>query len=261
MPEAQVTLVSDQAHAINSDIFDRIITIPPINQNVDPNHVGYLKKIKGMSVSPYEWTLFVDSDTRFGDSVWEVFSVLNDYDLAVASAPYRARVSNISFEQFVKRKNLFLPALNTGVVGFNNSDKIKKFFSIWENIFLEKAPDNGEYFSDQTVFREALAKSEVRPMVLPPEYNFRIGLPQQIHGLVKIFHGRPKQGWKRHIEIVNSSQDYRLYLPSIASICLKQGYFEVEGFSKNQEKIEVPYQQLQERLTNGSKLSLNKTSD
>ncbi|MDY6803998.1 MAG: hypothetical protein SXA11_09360 [Cyanobacteriota bacterium] len=252
MPEAEITLITDNEAELKHKCFNQVVYLSTDLVAVAPTHRGYYQKIKGLSASPYEKTLFVDTDTQFADSVWELFSLLKDYDFAIASAPYKAKIPSMSlieFKQKYQQKN-YLPALNTGVICYQKSSKVRQLFQEWEQIFVNNAPGNGEYYSDQTVFCQALAKSQVRPMILPTEYNFRIGMPQAVHGRVKIFHGRPVQGWQRHIELVNSSDDYRIYISSIALLVLKEGHFEVEGFSTNVSKTrDLSYKNLQELLT------------
>lgn len=252
MPEAQIALITDGDDGFNHELFNQIVHLSTDLVGVAPTYRGYYQKIKGLSASPYQKTLFVDTDTQFADSVWELFSLLEDYDFAVASAPYKAKIPSMSlieFNQKYQQKN-YLPTLNTGVICYRKSSKMQQFFEEWEQIFVSNVPANGEYYSDQTVFCKALAKSQVRHNILPTEYNFRIGMPQAVHGRVKIFHGRPVQGWQRHIELVNSSDDYRIYISSIALLVLKEGYFEVEGFSTNVSKTrDWSYKNLQELLT------------
>jgi hypothetical protein len=252
MPEAKIALITDNDSGLNQKCFNQIVHLSTDLVGVDPAYRGYYQKIKGLSASPYEKTLFVDTDTHFADSIWELFSLLKDYDLAIASAPYKAKIPSMSlieFNQKYQQKD-YLPTLNTGVICYQKSSKVRQLFQDWEEVFVSKAPANGGYYSDQTVFCQALAKSQVRHNILPIEYNFRIGMPQAVHGRVKIFHGRPVQGWERHVELVNSSDDYRIYISSIALLVLKDGHFQVEGFSTNVGQTrDLSYKVLQELLT------------
>ncbi len=251
MPEAKITLITDNDSGLNQKCFNQILHLSTDLAGVAPQYRGYYQKIKGLSASPYQQTLFVDTDTQFADSVWELFSLLEDYDLAVASAPYKAKIPSMSLIEFSQKyqdKN-YLPTLNTGVICYQKSSKVKQLFEDWEKTFVNNVPANGEYYSDQTVFCQALAKSQVRHNILPIEYNFRIGMPQAVHGGVKIFHGRPVQGWQRHLELVNSSDGYRIYISSIALLILKDGHFQVEGFSTNVGQTrDLSYKILQELL-------------
>ena len=263
MPEAQIAIVTNEESAKDfsdklPDVFDRVVQLSPLQADINPKYYGFLNKIRGIRLSPFEYTIFVDSDTYIASSVWEIFQSLNQYDIALAISPQKASIPYKSSEQFLEdfsQKRSFSTALNTGILGFKNTEAINLFLEEWENTYIRKVPPNNEYnplYSDQTVFCEVLNSSNIRPMILATEYNFRLGLPQNAQGLVKIFHGRPKLGWQRHEELVNSYEAYRIYIPNIALLCMdiKEGCFEIRPYSEKVEPRRVGYGQLGRLLTN-----------
>lgn len=254
MPEAQIVIVTDDSSAENFagkplEIFDRILPMSSLKTDIHPGYHGYLNKIRGMRMSPFQFTMFVDSDTYIASSVWEVFSSLHQYDIAVAIAPQKASVPFMSSEKFLKgytRQHLFSTALNTGILCYKNTEIVNSFLEDWELTYIKKVPPNNlynRYYSDQTVFCEVLDLSNIRPMILATEYNFRLGLPQTAQGLVKIFHGRPKQGWQRHAALVNSYEGYRIYFPNVALMCMdmQEGCYEIRPYSEHSKIERVPY--------------------
>jgi hypothetical protein len=265
MPEARVAIVTDERTIQefpeeSLKIFDNLLFLSETRTDIHSGYHGFLNKIRGIRMSPFQHTMFVDSDTYIACSVWEIFNSLHWYDLAVAIAPQKASTPFISTEKFLEthaKGNSFSTALNTGILCYKNTESVNRFLESWEETYIRKVPANNgydRYYSDQTVFCEALGLSRLRPMILATEYNFRLGLPQSAQGLVKIFHGRPRQGWQRHVELVNSYEGYRIYFPNVALLCMKmkEGCYEIKPYGSHLEAKQVEYRNLQKLLFNDS---------
>ena len=63
------------------EIFDKVIVVEEIEKYT------YWAKIIGMENSPYDKTIFLDTDTFITDSLSEVFEVLDLVDIAATSEP------------------------------------------------------------------------------------------------------------------------------------------------------------------------------
>lgn len=187
MPDMPITLFCDET--VESRHFDNVVRIE------DPRY-SLMDKVLHINSSPYEHTLFLDTDTYVCDSVLELFTILDKFDLASAHSSYRAvyRVPDIpdSFPEF-----------NTGVILFKKSPQITRLFSNWLTLYerdLEKEHQwltpSGEVtkwesnLNDQPTFREAVYNSRVRVASLTSEYNCRFVSPGFSHNIVKILHGR-----------------------------------------------------------------------
>jgi hypothetical protein len=175
-----------------------------------------------MSSSPYDYTLFLDTDTYVCEDLTDLFAVLEMFDIAVAHAPYRAvyQVAGVpdSFPEF-----------NAGVVLFKKSPKIMTMFSEWRNLYerdskkelqwlhpLGKTMFKG-YINDQPTFREALYLSNLRIATLTSEYNCRFNFPGFVHHKVKILHGRHKD--LQTIErAINAQVGPRAYIMSFGTL-------------------------------------------
>ncbi len=186
LPELPVTLFSDVT--LERSCFDSVISISSSPYSIRD-------KAANLAYSPYEHTLYLDSDTYVADDISELFHLLDVFDLAAAHAPARRafQVNDVpgSFPEF-----------NAGVILFKKSSKILGFLDQWlelydRNIRKEAPPGipKGKIaerypFRDQPSFREALYHSDLRIATLTPEYNCRIGSLGYINGPVKILHGR-----------------------------------------------------------------------
>ena len=169
MPRFPITLFTD--HKIGTgELFDEVIQI------TNPQH-SFTDKIESLMRSPYEQTLFLDTDTYLVCNCEEIFLPLEKYDIAVALETYRDEY---------KCENLpaCCPALNTGVIAFRQNAQVERFLGIWkekhDGVFCKYTR------SDQPAFREALYQSDLTMFILPPEYNFRTHYPNVIGGFAKV---------------------------------------------------------------------------
>ncbi|NEO52709.1 MAG: hypothetical protein F6K54_06225 [Okeania sp. SIO3B5] len=189
MPNLPVTIFASED--IKNSNFDQVIVI----EKPDYNHVD---KIKYMYASPYDYTLFLDTDTYISANFSEIFTLLDKFDMGVAHAPLNIRgfVNGVpeSFQQ-----------LNTGVILYKKSPQLEKFFVKWLELY--KPPN-----ADQPTFREVLYNSKLRISTLAPEYNCRFPFSGVISGTVKILHGRHKN-LPLVAEKINSGKGLRFINP------------------------------------------------
>lgn len=182
MGDIPITIVTDSD--VNSALFDKVIKAK------DPKK-DFKNKIKYIRKSPYERTLFLDTDTYVDDDVSELFDILNRFDMGMALSPYRSYRGALETEEGeLKISNLpdCFPQYNSGVIVFKSNDRVGKLFDAWKEIGYSK--DEKKNTGDQISFMEATYLSDVRYLTLPREYNFRYRNSKDVVGNVKIFHGR-----------------------------------------------------------------------
>lgn len=183
MPNARICLLSDSY--ITDKCFDEILVIkdaPQVNWKS-----GLLSKVQGFLLSPFDKTVFVDTDTYFCEPVDELEGLLDHFDCLFCHDYYDKAA--ILFEG--KEVLGFFP-VNTGVVAYRRNDKVRAFLNLW----IAKYKENIErYWSDQPAFMEALLSSDIKTWILHSGYNFRflnhVSLPDQEK--VRILHGRAKK--------------------------------------------------------------------
>lgn len=234
-----VALAADEE--IDSKFVDYFIKI----ENPDRD---YLDKIRYISKSPFEKTLFLDTDTFIYDNLDGVFQLLDEFELAIAHSPGR---TSISLEDVPES----FPEMNTGVILFRNSERIDNLLGKWEEIYQRRKT---ELPHDQAAFRKALYMSDVSYSTLTPEYNCRFGFPTSVSGEVKVFHGRdsgmlllPTLSFDifDFMDKVNEMDGMRVIYPSILGIRVRNaGYYNLlnrfltslkkEGIVRTWEKIE-----------------------
>lgn len=183
MPAMPISVFADEE--IHSPHIEQTIRIDRINWE------SWAKRIEYMSQSPYDDTLYLDSDTYICDGFDEIFELLKKFDLAAVHAPYRRSPKNYTTvdEFVVEHVPASFPEMNCGVILFKKTPRVEQFFARWLREYHEQSSQPVPPINDQASFRIALYESDVIHAVLPPEYNCRFVFPVFVSGMVKILHG------------------------------------------------------------------------
>jgi len=158
---------------------------------------NHSQKASIYDLSPFEETLFLDSDTEvLGDDLSFGFDKAARHGIAMCFNPacLACRSGN---------RGGFSPhaiEYNTGVIFFRKSPDVQAVFEAWKrHIHLTDA--------DQPGFAKAMDETGFNPFVLPNNWNYRAGQDHQCFGPVNIWHSRraiPRK-WD------NRKVDYKLF--------------------------------------------------
>ena len=200
MDNVPIAIVTDRSR--NLADFDEVITLS------NPSY-GFRDKIQGMRQSPYEHTVFLDTDTYIHDGFTELFDLLDRFDIAATHNQNRDLYTGTSLgvpEAF--------PEYSSGVVAFNKSDT-EKLFNTWLETYEESHP------GDQPSFRKSLYECNIQLATIPREYNLSPRIPSHVSKNIKIFHGRlldiKSPGADKNVELedimgkMNQSSGHRLF--------------------------------------------------
>ena len=213
-----VSLASD-LH-VDNEYVDNLIYI----ENPD---YSFGDQIEALRRTPYAQTLALDTDIYVYEDPSDIFSILNEFDIAAAHAPAREQDTDST----AGRPPKSFPEYNTGVVGYNLTDSFRDFLNVWKTEY-ERDLSRG-YTRNQPSFRRSLYRSDLRIATLPPEYNCRYQFPGQVTDTVKIFHGRLKTlnansggtSYLMDVEAVakkiNSESGPRVYFPRGNSVSIR----------------------------------------
>ncbi len=199
MGSLPIVLHTDQQN-FSADVFSEIRWIEK------PRH-SFIDKIAPLRDTPFERTLFLDSDTYVCAPITDLFDVLDRFELALAHAPLR-------HDRHFVTPNCF-PELNTGVMAYRKTPAVDALLADWLRIYEKEIAETGKMDSDQPAFREALYRSDVRFTIIPSEYNLRTVMPAAVgRCAVRIIHGRGPDlaaldRW------VNASRRIRIFLPGV----------------------------------------------
>jgi len=142
-------------------------------------------KVACMGQSPYDRTLFLDTDTHVCGTVREVFDLLDRFEFAGALAPKRIPGVRAGLPQVLPGT---FAQLNSGVLLFRRCERVERMLADWLRRY--DAHDFPNFFGDQHELREALWASDLQLGILPTEWNCRLPWAFAVQEPVKILHGR-----------------------------------------------------------------------
>lgn len=191
----------DRPSARRGGIFD------DVRQIANPQH-AFIDKIAPLLSTPYEKTLFVDTDTLFLEPVTELWPLLDRFDFCICHAPWR----ETSPEHYkMPDVPIAFPELNSGVVAYRSCSKTLALIRAWERRYSSQL-SSGPAWGDQPALRKELYQSDLRLSILPPEYNTRTVFPVFRGGNIKakILHGR-EPSLTRAAALVNVGEGVRVF--------------------------------------------------
>jgi hypothetical protein len=192
-PDARICMITDLALEPDN-LFDIVlpITSPLGLEKYAPKDSGaYYRKIAQIGRTPFDRTIYLDSDTFVTGSLSEMFDLLEHYDILIA--PDSSAEANFGFEQteapFATVPKAF-GVFNTGVLAYRQSGPTMQMLQAWEKNHDSYARQHTT--NDQPAFRLSLYESTVRYHVLPVTYNWLSWLPCFLPGggRVMVMHGR-----------------------------------------------------------------------
>ena len=123
-------------------------------------------KVDALFRTPFERTLYLDTDTRVRGDLADMFRLLDRFDLAVAQV---TRAYKASYRKSWKADvpDAF-PQHNGGVILYRSSPVALDFMRDWQANY-----DAAGVVGDQMTFRDLLWSSDLRFCVLPERFNLR----------------------------------------------------------------------------------------
>lgn len=159
-PDLSICIFTDCE--IKSPYFDSITVIKPSHRR---------PKVDYLFQSPYEYTLYLDSDTEVLSDISQIFDVLEKFDLAAAYDHNRKRTRPSTLIPAYDAIPYTFPEFNSGVLAFRKTEETQRFFHSWQEHFYRYQEES--HGLDQPSFRIALWNSNLRLHVLPFEFNVR----------------------------------------------------------------------------------------
>lgn len=154
-PELPIAIFTDQP--LDDPLFDHVLPIENAHRR---------SKVDCLPMTPFERTLYLDSDTRVRGDIGPLFELLDRFDIAVAHVRYRAKAKRLaSVRRPVPRS---FPQMNCGVMLYARNERALSVLEAWRDAFHASGLP-----TDQGTFRECVWYSDARLYILPPEYNTR----------------------------------------------------------------------------------------
>jgi hypothetical protein len=179
--------------------FDEII--------IEPFSRSYRDKIL-MRKSPYDHTIFLDTDTVILEPLDQLFDLLERFDLAYQpSAPSdHYKLDGVPLLAFYEP--------SAGILVWRNSPVTQQFFDSWDLEYTRQEAENGQGAWDQRSLRAAAWSSDVRIAMLGGDWqlcSFEFGICMN---KVKLVHGRGRLA-QQALAYSNTSIGPRVYMPGI----------------------------------------------
>ena len=169
-----IALITDSdGYDLPAGLFNTII--------IKPARFSYRDKLL-LKHSPFEQTIFLDTDTYVAEPLDDLFSILEYRELAIHQADEGYEFKMPGFSNA-------MPEFNTGVIAFKLTPAVKQLFDDWDAQF----DINPDITTDQYHLRKTLYSSDVRFAVFSSAYNFIIYYPNFVIQSIKIVHGRPAE--------------------------------------------------------------------
>jgi hypothetical protein len=194
-PELKIAVATDQNLVPDAD-FNVVLAAPTCGQQekkdsyLARDRVAYYRKIRPLLESPFEKTLFLDSDTYIAAPLDDLFKLLDHFDLLVTPAHV---VHDYAFERSAP-PFCDIPAafgyFNTGLVAYRRGPATNSFLHRWmENYTTHTAQHT---VNDQPAFRLTLFQGIASFHVLPAHYNIISWVPFIVPagGRIVMLHGR-----------------------------------------------------------------------
>lgn len=205
-PTIQIAIITDQSR-VPEGVFDRVISAAGDKGDsvtyAQRDRGNYYQKIGLMALTPFERTIFLDTDTYVARPLEGLFTLLERYDMLVTPG------SNAEVDyEFERQIEPFASVpkefgdINTGVLAYRWNDAVKEFFLNWTenfNTHVRHLTSN-----DQPAFRLTLYQSKLRYHTLATSYNWVSWIPNFIPsgGGVVVLHGRNTwlQKWVKRLD-------------------------------------------------------------
>jgi len=159
----------------------------PFTNVAKVNNPHRRSKLDYLPQTPFERTLYLDTDTILNNDIREMFQILDRFDIALTHAHKRNTPERL--KSWRLDLPLAFPQYNSGVMLYRRTPAVLQFLEEWRDHYYQ----NLDHFrQDQMTLRELLWLSDLRITALPPEYNVRyikyLGLWSKAEARAKIFH-------------------------------------------------------------------------
>lgn len=166
MPDTKVCFMTDLTDLLKEHIAnDQNLIV----YGIKPTHIR--SKVDFVSMTPFNKTLYLDSDTIVVRDLSDIFESLDRFDVALTHdfARKRKKYSDV-IPEYANIPYCF-SEVNGGVFAFVKNDKTEDFLNKWKHYFYK-------YFNvtngwDQVSLRISLWESKVNLFHLPVEFNIR----------------------------------------------------------------------------------------
>ena len=201
MPDIPVSIVSDREP--DAECFDNVI--------IDTSEFLKRNKPQAMRRTPYERTIYLDTDTYVRDTIDELFDILDEFGLALRRNKAEVHIPEMDDSDPNAQVPDAFPEFNSGIIPYRKTAAVWGLLREGERLCLS------DHNWDQRALRPALYDSSVRFTCIPNRYNCMYRNDNIVNGSVKVLHGplvnreRNRVDLQEALEKLSQSANCRLY--------------------------------------------------
>ena len=199
----------DQCRQNLGDAFTKVVQL----EHVEHAHRPRFESMRRVEL---DQMIFIDGDTLLLMPVYELFDVIEQFDLGAAIAPqlFHPDSAASGIYDALPKVSMAIPEWNTGLLVVKRSERFREMVEAW-NAYFNVCIRMGIKM-DQPAFRSAVAASGMRIATLANIYNIRANVEQVLRGYVRILHAHGDL--PAIAKTINSSPALRHYLPDMSLI-------------------------------------------
>jgi hypothetical protein len=172
MPDTPISIFTNEE--IDAPYFDNII--------IDDSEFTLCDKPIALEQSPYDKTIYIDTDTYLKEDISEIFDILDAFEMALVRDHIEYNTRKFSEPHPIDGVPEGFPEFNGGFIAFRKTSAVIDFFRDWQNRIQP------EHDQDQRTLLTTSYNSPARSTRSPPRYNCLYTLNGCVTGTVKVFH-------------------------------------------------------------------------
>jgi len=175
MPDIRTHLIAPDNERLRKQIEPWIDEFTIVEKMTEERATPWPRKFEELIKLNYNQMMFLDSDTYMVEPCYELFDMLDHFDVVSTLEHHYVTGSSkipISF-----------PQLNLGMFLWNKTEELDMLFQQTADMVRKRKKG-----SDQPYFRVALYHSKIRYAVVPWEYNCHYKYPGYLFSTAKIIH-------------------------------------------------------------------------
>ena len=187
-PHLPCCIITDSEFGERPTDVEVILREPEIEQ-------PFRAKPRYLRESPFDRTLFLDTDTTVVGAVEPLFYLLDRFDIGLHMHPHYRTYGTYE-------RGGYLSTANTGVVLFRRCAAVTEMFDRWLEAFDREASAVQSRITDDPTLMYAVYDTRVRLVPLPSAMNFLLQIPTVTASPIHIIHGRypDPEGLARRID-------------------------------------------------------------
>lgn len=187
-PDIPSVLFTDLPDLAAGGPFEQVITVP------EQRWVRTEAKVWAVGRSPYEHTVYLDTDTYVCGDMTPLFDVLDRFD--IAGVPVTLRLAKGAGHADPDDIPDAFQTINGGMLAYRRNDATAALFDRWWELYqADRATAGDDRIMDQPSLRVALWRTDCQLLIVPSEFNLRTkqyrSRPVAAIGPVRMIHGRP----------------------------------------------------------------------